>query len=66
MCSRTKTVQADPAAPPAPPLPAPDAPEIGATRRKEARENWGEDAPSYRVKRSSKKTPVAPSGPIQM
>lgn len=59
-----------PAAKPAPapdaPLPAPDDPEIGSTRRRENKENFGDqDAPNYRVSRN-KKPSVAPSGPIQM
>lgn len=55
----------EPAAAPAPPLPAPDAPAIGDSRRKEARDQFGQDAPSYRVKRT-KKPAVNPSAPIQM
>lgn len=57
---------APPAAAPDAPLPAPDDPEIGATRRKENEENFGDrDAPSYRVTRGGKPN-VAPGGPIQM
>lgn len=55
----------DPAAAPAPPLEAPEAPEIGDARRKETMDNFGADAPNYRVDRSAKPK-VTPSGPIKM
>lgn len=66
MCSSKAPKAVEPAAPPAPPLPAPDAPEIGESRRMETRETWGDDAPNYRVRRSSRKNTVNPDKPIQM
>lgn len=67
MCFGGKTPAAEtPAAAPAPPLPAADDPEIGASRREESIDAFGQDQPSYRVKRPTTVPPVTPSGPISM
>lgn len=66
MCIGKQQKAEEPAAAPAPPLPAPDAPAVGQSRRDETRDNFGDDAPNYRVKRTSKKPTVTPSGSIQM
>lgn len=65
MCtSKPKTVT--PAAAPPPPLEPADAPDVGEARRKETEDNFGSDAPTYRVNRRSSTGSINPNGPITM
>ena len=54
-----------PAPAPAAPLAPAEEPEIGASRKKESRDNFGTDTPTYRVNRQSVPQ-VTPGGQIQM
>lgn len=69
MCFGSKKSTPPPAPAPAPaaPLPSPDEPDVGASRRRETRENFeGDDNPNYRVDRSKGSTSVQPGGQITM
>jgi hypothetical protein len=69
MCFGSKKSDPAPAPAPAPaaPLPSPDEPDIGASRRRESRDNFdGDTAPDYRVKRTTGQTSVQPGGQITM
>jgi hypothetical protein len=66
MCFGKSQKAQEPAAAPAPPLKAPEEPEIAESRRKETLENFGQDAPSYRVSRSEGSKSVNPDDPIVM
>ena len=55
-----------PAAAPAPPIAPADAPEVGDTRRRQNVDLYGDDAPNYRVKRTTGVPTVNPNSPITM
>lgn len=55
-----------PAPTPKAPLPPADEPEIGKRRREETRSKFGQDRPSYRVRRDGAQPKIGPDGPIRM
>ncbi|CAH0343724.1 hypothetical protein RHI9324_05461 [Rhizobium sp. CECT 9324] len=68
MCtSKPKVTQAaTPAPAPAPPLEPAEVPEVGEARRRQSEQAYGQEAPNYRVKRTTSVPSVNPNRPITM
>ena len=63
--SKTPEPTPTPAPAPSAPMPPAEEPEIGTSRKKESKENFGAEVPTYRVNRQSVPQ-VSPGGQIKM